>query len=505
MGAFIGIDLGTTNSLVAYIDDTGRPMIIANNEGQNMTPSCVTKDGDKIIVGEFARKAWGIDEETAAAQFKGDMGTSQTHSFDGQEFTPTELSTFVLKKLMDTATDQVGDISGAVVTIPANFGHEAREATMAAAKAAGLNIEHIINEPTAAALYYAFKNGEELSGTYAVYDLGGGTFDVTIMRINGQDIDILASEGVKTLGGSNFDKKLHDIVKGKHADATGEEMDDKDFKEDFSLIDAEEEKKSLSSRSKTLARVGRQHIDITREEFESAIKELVEQATMTCETVIAEAGVELSDIQGVFLAGGSTRIPLVQESVKQVFQQEPIVQVNVDEVVALGAALYAAYKGDRTELSPVQQQAIEKIEVLESTAMCFGTVYIGEDETHGDLSLKNSVIIKKGTKIPASVTELFYTIAYNQREVNCRVTESKNAETDPGLVKIIWEGKLELPPRRLRNKKIQVTYSFDDNQIMHCSFLDVASGNETTIDLSPMASAGTADVDIDEIAKFLVD
>jgi len=501
MGVFIGIDLGTTNSLVAYIDDTGRPMIIANNEGQNMTPSCVTKDGNKIIVGEFARKAWGIDEETAAAQFKGDMGTSQTHSFDGQEFTPTELSTFVLKKLMDTATDQVGDISGAVVTIPANFGHEAREATMAAAKAAGLNIEHIINEPTAAALYYAFKNGEELSGTYAVYDLGGGTFDVTIMRINGQDIDILASEGVKTLGGSNFDKKLHDIVKGKHADATGEEMDDKDFKEDFSLIDAEEEKKSLSSRSKTLARVGRQHIDITREEFESAIKELVEQATMTCETVIAEAGVELSDIQGVFLAGGSTRIPLVQESVKQVFQQEPIIQVNVDEVVALGAALYAAYKGDRTELSPVQQQAIEKIEVLESTAMCFGTLAREED----DPSLHNTVIIKKGTKIPASVTKLFYTIAYNQREVNCRVTESKNAETDPGLVKIIWEGKLELPPRRLRNKKIQVTYSFDDNQIMHCSFLDVASGNETTIDLSPMASAGTADVDIDEIAKFLVD
>ena len=501
MGAFIGIDLGTTNSLVAYIDDTGRPMIIANNEGQNMTPSCVTKDGDKIIVGEFARKAWGIDEETAAAQFKGDMGTSQTHLFDGKEFTPTELSTFVLKKLMDTATDQVGDISGAVVTIPANFGHEAREATMAAAKAAGLNIEHIINEPTAAALYYAFKNGEELSGTYAVYDLGGGTFDVTIMRINGQDIDILASEGVKTLGGSNFDKELHDIVKGKHADATGEEMDDKDFKEDFSLIDAEEEKKSLSSRSKTLARVGRQHIDITREEFESAIKELVEQATMTCETVIAEAGVELSDIQGVFLAGGSTRIPLVQESVKQVFQQEPIIQVNVDEVVALGAALYAAYKGDRTELSPVQQQAIEKIEVLESTAMCFGTLARGED----DPSLHNTVIIKKGTKIPASVTELFYTIAYNQREVNCRVTESKNAETDPRLVKIIWEGELELPPRRLRNKKIQVTYSFDDNQIMHCSFLDVASGNETTIDLSPVASAGTADVDIDEIAKFLVD
>ena len=218
-------------------------------------------------------------------------------------------------------------------------------------------------------------------------------------------------------------------------------------------------------------------------------------------SVIAEAGVELSDIQGVFLAGGSTRIPLVQESVKQVFQQEPIIQVNVDEVVALGAALYAAYKGDRTELSPVQQQAIEKIEVLESTAMCFGTLARGEDGP----SLHNTVIIKKGTKIPASVTEPFYTIAYNQREVNCRVTESKNEETDPRFVKIIWEGELELPPDRPAGQEIQVTYSFDDNQIMHCSFLDVESGNETTIDLSPMASAGTADVDIDEIAKFLVD
>jgi molecular chaperone DnaK len=501
MGSFLGIDLGTTYSAVAYIDDTGRPMIICNDQGQNITPSCVAKDGvDKIVVGEFARKTWGIDSGMAAAHFKRDMGTSKRHSIDGQEFNPTSLSTFVLTKLMKTATDQIGDISGVVVTIPANFANEAREATMAAAKAAGLGTELIINEPTAAALYYAFKSGEDLRGNYAVYDLGGGTFDVSIVSINGQDIDVVTSNGIDKLGGADFDQVLHDIVARKYRDATGEEM----VLEDFSVSDAEEEKRSLSSRSSTLAKVGRQHVEISREEFEEAISALVAQAEMLCETTIDEAAkLGAGDIQGVFLAGGSTRIPLVQESVKRVFRQDPIIQVNVDEVVAMGAALYAAYKGNREDLSPVQLQAIKKIKVLESTAMCFGTVTVSEDTTRADFKLQNSIIIEKGTKIPASVTESFYTTHENQQSVDCQVTESRSHETDLRFVKVIWEGNLELPPGRPTNQEVKVSYSFDENQIMHCSFLDVESGRQTTIDLS-MASAGT-DIDTDEIAKFLVE
>ena len=488
MTAFIGIDLGTTFSAVATIDETGRPIIVANRDGKNITPSCVTEEDGVVEVGEHARKTWGSTPDRAAARFKRDMGTSKTHSIGGHQFSPAELSTFVLKKLLKDTLQAIGPVGEAVVTIPANFAHEAREATMAAATAAGLNVKYIINEPTAAALYYAFKTGETLSGIYAVYDLGGGTFDVSIIRVDGQDVEVLASNGVSRLGGDDFDDILLGIVAKKYKQATSDDLE----ADDFTKNDAEEEKISLSGRKRTTAKAGRELIDIRREEFEEAISSKVTQAEMICESTIHEAGIEASDVRGVFLAGGSTRIPLVQESIRRVFKQEPISSVNVDEVVSLGAALYAAYKGDKSSLSKVS----------ESTNMCFGTISIGHDAARDEAKLANSILIRKGDKIPCSVTESFFTVYDGQTGVNCRVTQSTAPETDLRFVKVIWEGELQLPPDREANQEIKVTFAYDENQIMLCSFLDVATGRETEIDLSMASSGKGASEAID---KFIVE
>lgn len=499
MSAFIGIDLGTTFSAVATIDETGRAVIVHNKDGDNITPSCIVEDTEGVIeVGEFARRQWGNAPETAAARFKRDMGTSLKHSVNGNEFTPTELSTFVLKKLVADAEKALGSIGEAVVTIPANFAHEARDATMAAAKAAGLNVKYIINEPTAAALYYAFKSGEDLGGIYAVYDLGGGTFDVSIIRVDGQNVEVLATNGVAKLGGDDFDRVLRKLVQDKFKSLTGNTLDD----DDFTFNDAEDEKKSLSARKKVTVRVARQLIDIKRDEFEEAISTFITQTEMLCEATIDEAGIDISDIKDIFLAGGSTRIPFVTESVKKVFGKSPTVSANVDEVVALGAALYAAHKGDSANLSVVQKKAIQKIKVSESTGMCFGTIHVGHDEARDTHKLCNSILIRKGEKIPCSVTESFYTMFDGQEAVSCQVTESSAIETDPRFVKVIWEGELKLPADRPENQEIKITYAYDDNQMMKCSFVDVSTKRKTEIDLS---LASSKDAKNSKVEKFLVE
>ena len=486
MPAILGIDLGTTFSVVATLDEIGRPSIVHNPDGVNITPSCVTESDGVIEVGEFARRMWDNAPTRAAARFKRYMGTAKTYSINGQEFTPTELSAFVLKKLVKDARSTLGEIGDAVVTIPANFAHEARDATMSAAKAAGLNVKFIVNEPTAAALFYAFQSGEELSGNYAVYDLGGGTFDISIIRVHGQNVEVLATNGVAKLGGDDFDRVIVDIVGRKFRDATGRDIDP----EDFTTTNAEEEKKSLSRRTRTTAKVGRQLVELSRAQTE-----------MCCEAAIKEAGLDASDIRGIFLAGGSTRIPMVQESVERVFGKKPLSSFNVDEVVALGACLYAAFRSDRSTLTAVQRNAIGSIKVAESTSKCFGTISVGRNEARGEEVVTNSIMIRKGNPIPCSVTESFYTMHDNQQAVGCEVTESTSPETDPRFVKLIWSGKLRLPEGRPAGQEIKVTFAYDENQVMKCSFIDSATGAQTAIDLS-MAASSEKDSEID---KFLVE
>ena len=345
MANFIGIDLGTTFSAVGHIDANGRPVIVHNKNGDNITPSVVSVGPDDTThIGESARRALGADENTFG-RFKRDMGTETTYGLNGSAHTPTFFSSLVLKKLKQDAESSIGAIDGAIVTIPANFANEAREATMEAAKLAGLDVKHIINEPTAAALFYAYNSPQELGGTYAVYDLGGGTFDVSIIKLSGQDVEILATDGVSRLGGDDFDEIIRKLVSQKYKEATGGELDPSDF----TKTDAEEEKISLSSRDEVTIRArsdsGKAMITITRAEFEEAISSLIAQTEMLCETAMADAGVSPEQINGVFLAGGSTRVPAVLESVKSVFKQDPLNAGNVDEVVALGAALVRRLQG----------------------------------------------------------------------------------------------------------------------------------------------------------------
>jgi molecular chaperone DnaK len=499
MAAVIGIDLGTSFSVVAVIDKTGRPQIVPNKDSNNLTPSCVVqRDRDVMEVGEFARKQWGNAPETAAARFKRDMGTSALYEINGMQFTPTQLSTLVLKKLYADATLRLGPIAEAVVTIPANFAHEAREATLAAAKAAGLNVNFIINEPTAAALYYAFKNGSELNGIYAVYDLGGGTFDISIINVVGYDVEVLATNGISKLGGDDFDLALQNMVARKFKELTGKVMGP----DDYTKNDAEADKKSLSLRKRVTARVDREFVDIRRDEFEEAVSSFVTQAEMLCEATVEEANLSFRDIAGTLLVGGSTRIPLIRESVEKLFGKPPITSENADEIVALGAALYSAYKGDKANLSAAQRSTISRIMVTEKTSKCFGTLSLGFNSARNERAIVNTILIPKGSVIPCSVTSSFYTIRDGQTVVSCEVTESTSPETDPRFVKLIWTGNLDLPPGRPSGQEIKVTFAYDENQVMNCSFHDVGTGRKNEIDISHRAAQVG---DTSEIDQFLVE
>ena len=496
MSNYIGVDLGTTFSAVAYIDETGRPTIVNNDADSNITPSVVAQIKGAIRVGESARRQWASDETKAAARFKRHMGSSKTFEIDGKTFTPTELSAAVLSELKKGAEARIGDVSKAVVTIPANFSHDARDATMAAAKMAGLDVEYIINEPTAAALYYAYQSDGELAGNFAVFDLGGGTFDVSVIKVSGHDVEVIASNGLDKLGGADFDKTLWDLVAAKYKKESGEDLDI----EDFPMNDSEDLKRSLSDRKRATAEIGREFVDVTRIEFEEAISSSLAQLEMMCEATIDEANLSVSDITSVFLAGGSTRIPAVIEIVKKVFKQDPVASVNVDEVVALGAALYAAYKSDGEHLSDIQKKSVQKLKLAEVTNDYFGTTTLGHSESKGD-ALVNSIILNKGEKLPCSATRTYYTTYEGQESINCDITQSKAPETNPKFVQTVHVEELKLPAGLPAQEEIEVTYSYDENGMMHAVFKHVNSGTELVVELSMVGK----DQASTEIEKFLVD
>ena len=482
MGSFIGIDLGTTFSVVAKIDEHGKPIIVADREGKTLTPSCIAWDAenDKFEVGsEFARRTVysTIATDEGVGFFKRQMGTSEIYALNGKDYSPTDLSTMVLQELMSSRAEQIGEIDEVVVTVPANFANEAREATMEAARRAGLNVKYIINEPTAAALCCSFREGMNLEGNYAIYDMGGGTFDISIIHIKDKDVEVLASNGIAKLGGIDFDKALIKLAGEKYKTLVGESLED----EDYNLLQAELLKKELSKREKTTERIkGKktEAIQFTRMEFEELISTNITQAEMLCESTIEEAGLKPEDIRGVLCTGGSTRIPMVQESIKRVFGQEPIFKANVDEVVALGAALYAAYRGDQEKLSPAQRNAISGMDFTERTGKYYGTIALSN--LNGEKQRVNSILIKKNTIIPCEASKLFQTVYEGQTAVECAVTESMNEETDLKFVSVADSIKLPLPSGRPAGQEIEVTFRYDVNQTMDCCFKDVDTGKEVS-------------------------
>jgi len=501
MANFVGIDLGTTYSAVAVIDESGRPVIVHNQEGSNVTPSVIAFGQDGTVeVGELARRQLGL-QDSVYGRFKREMGTDKMYPTPSGNLSPTEFSALVLRKLKEDAEKSIGSITEAVVTVPANFANEAREATLAAAKQAGLNVQYIINEPTAAALHYAHSKGDELSGFYAIYDMGGGTFDVSIVRVTGEDVEVLASNGVSNLGGYDFDRAMQELAFARFESEQGHAPEQLDFP----LVDAEGEKRSLSQREKTTFPIrtvqARGNVVVERGVFEEKISALISQAEMLCELTVDEAGIDLGDLNEVILVGGSTRMPIVRKSVANVFGKEPVTTVNVDEAIALGAALYAAYKTDQSQLSAAQASAISSIKLTETTTKSFGTLALCYNASRDEDRLENTILIPKGTKYPKEVEKAFFTVRDNQDAVDCTVTESTTPETDPRFVRVIWEGCLSLPSGRSAGQQVLVKFAYDDNQIMTCTFRDAESGSEEKVDLSMTESKSADGVDVD---KFLV-
>ena len=325
MAHLLGIDLGTTTTIVARVDESGAPEIIRDWEGEAITPSALCfETATHVVVGREAR-AMAEDAEHAFLEFKRDMGTGVSHPVFGQRVTPLDLSALLLRKVRTHAEAAHGPVDLAVITIPANFTNAAREATLEAARRAGFAQVHMINEPTAAALAYARGQKQPLDGLYAVFDFGGGTFDVSLVRAKGMSIQVVFTEGVQRLGGKDFDAKLSALVAAKFQAETGDELRAGDC--EFSKADAEDLKHRLSSRQAIRlplrsAKHGRVHVEVTRAEFEAAIAGLVAQAEMACEGVLLRAGLDRRELAGVFLAGGTCRVPSVQAAVRRVFESE---------------------------------------------------------------------------------------------------------------------------------------------------------------------------------------
>lgn len=491
MSPLIGIDLGTTNSALAVMDPTGRPVMVPNKEGSNTTPSCVFFELGNVkhtVVGQAAKDQAVVYPDRVFKAFKRDMSTNAEKTLDGEVITPIELSALVLKKLVQDAQGQVGPIRDAVITVPANFTNEARLATIKAGELAGLTVSHIINEPTAAIFYYAYH--QPISGTVLVYDFGGGTLDVTVAHIEGKDVRIIASKGDPRLGGIDFDQKLEEIIARTFHASTGEALDPAVHQ----LAKTPEEYKwQLSARTDVTVQVtggrsGRKILSITRQEFEAATDTLVSKADLLVDSTLDEAKLKTSDIAAVLLVGGSTRMPMVVNHLTKLFGKPPICHINPDEVVALGAALYAGQQAKPGTLTPGQHSVVTGMRLQDVANHFFGTLTL--DATDGVRKLVNSVIIEKNTALPCSKTEKYYTVGHGQTQVDCQVTQSATRETDPEFVRIIWNGQLgPLPPDRPSNKEIRVTYSYDKNQVMHCLFEDVESGIRQWVELGLETSA----------------
>ena len=480
MGVIVGIDLGTTFSAIAKLDDTGRPEIIADTDassGSRLVPSVVEfTSPSSYVVGAGAKSQIGINDEYIASEVKRHMGTDKKYDFYGQTHTPTSISGLILKKLKENVEKTYGSIDSVVVTVPANFLELAREETQKAANMAGLNADYIIDEPTAAAFAYAFQSGKDLNGTFVIYDLGGGTFDCSIAQISGQDIKILTSEGVQKLGGKDFDKQITKLVSKKYKEITGDEIPPLEFTSN----DAENIKIQLSSRDKASAKIRGEIMPITRDEFEDEISNLVLQAELAVETALSRTDLDASSITDVILVGGSTRIPMIQNSIKDIFGKEAKLFGNPDESVALGASIYAAYKSDKSKLNPLQRKAMSNVSISMAAPFYYGTIITVADT--GEQI--NKVIIPKDERIPCSISDDFFTLIDNQVGLSCIITAAGAEETDPEFVEIVYKGLLELPGGRPEGQPLKYTYSFTENGTMMASFLDVKSGNilEKTID-----------------------
>ncbi len=489
MGRTVGIDLGTTNSVISVLDG-GEPQVIANAEGHRTTPSVVAfaKNGD-VLVGDQAKRQAITNPDRTIRSVKRHMGTDWSVTIDGKDYTAQEISARILQKLKSDAEAFLGEkITNAVITVPAYFGDAQRQATKEAGQIAGLEVDRIVNEPTAASLAYGLdKNSDEL---ILVYDLGGGTFDVSILEIGEGVFEVKSTSGDTQLGGDDWDEKVISWLVTEFKNDTGVDLS-KDPMAMTRLKEAAEKAKiELSSVQESEINLpfitanadGPIHLlkTLTRSEFERMTADLVERTRSPFEKAVKDAGVSVGDIDHVILVGGSTRIPAVQALVKELAGKDPNKGVNPDEVVALGAAIQAGVlSGD-----------VSGILLLDVTPLTLGVA------TEGNLMTK---MIEKNTTIPTRRTEIFTTAADNQPEVEIVVLQGERAMASDNMS--IGRFKLQgIPPAPRGIPQIEVTFDIDANGIVSVSAKDLGTGQSQQVTIT----GGTA-LDKDEIDRMIKD
>ena len=488
MGKAVGIDLGTTNSVVAVLEG-GEPSVIANAEGNRTTPSIVAFKSEEVLVGERAKRQAITNPDNTVRSIKRHIGTDWKEKFEDKEYTPQEISARILQKLKRDAEAYLGDdVTEAVITVPAYFNDAERQATKEAGQIAGLNVLRIINEPTAASLAYGLENNEDQK--ILVFDLGGGTFDVSILEISEGVFEVKSTSGDSKLGGDDWDQRVMDWLIDKFKSSTGIDLSKDKMAVQRIQEGAEKAKIELSSTSETEINLpfitandaGPQHLleKLSRSEFEKITADLVERTKEPVENALSDAGMQYSDIDHIILVGGSTRMPSVQQLVKTLTGKDPHKGVNPDEVVASGAAIQAGVlKGD-----------VKDVLLLDVTPLTLGV------ETKGGIMTK---MIERNTTIPTKRSEVFSTAENNQTQVEIHILQGER-EVAAGNKSLGRFTLTDIPAAMAGTPQIEVTFDIDANGIVNVNAKDLGTGKEQAITIT----GGTA-LEDDEIDRMIKD